>query len=468
MQFDRNLKKRGKIMLKKIISLFLAAACVLCLVSCGKKDGGKYTSGKNNGSSDASGGIKQTTVADEEVLKTNLATADFGGKDYTFYYWYETNEIIGRKIAAFNKAHNANIGVTIGSSFQSDIAKSIAQGTPYDLIANHGMYFPQTIFADLYEPLEGYIEELDYFNPDKPANGGLSKTVNEAFTWDGKLYAAGSAKAVYSYVYYYNKKAFSDAGLEDPYKLWKSGKWTWNKVKEMSAQITDLANNVGFLMAPDLFPWLNLNAVSPVKGSGRNITENLGDTEVMKAFNSYAELFFGDSPMSLTSYAPLESGKSYSCIAVSDAFTVYAKAAKNSAAFDKKAENLGAVPIPEGLTPNGLYPTHAAQGYSSAKGAKDPKIAAAYALFESRSEDSDIGSALQLPAEVRNYVDNAFSTKGFLSSNSGYQDSEGTRIDNILNKISIEIKNGADVASTVAAQRNTVTRIINDCLSRAK
>lgn len=329
------------------------------------------------------------------------------------------------------------------------------------------MYFPQTIFADLYEPLEGYIEEADFFNSDDPQNGGLSKVVNSAFSWNGKLYAAGSAKSVYSYVFYYNKKLYSDAELKGPYKLWKDKKWTWDKVKEMSAQVTDLANNVAFLMAPDLTPWLNVNGISPVKGEGKNASENLGDTAVMNAMNSYAGLFFGDNPMSLTSYAPLESEKSYSSIVVSDAFTVLAKAAKNSAAFDKKAENLGAVPIPDGLTPNGMYPTHAAQGYSAAKGAKDPSIAAAYALFESRTEDNDINSNLQLPAEIRNYVDNAFAKNGFISI-FGYQNSEGTRIENILNKIATDIKIGADVASTVSAQRNTVTRIINDCLARAK
>ena len=452
-------------MLKKTVSALMALICIFCFASCGKKSDDKGTNSKNS-SAAGTNGITQTNV-DSELLKTKLATADFGGKDYTFYYWYETNEIIGRKIAAFNKTHNANITVTIGTSFQNDIAKSIAQGTPYDIIANHGMYFPQTIFADLYEPLEGYIEEADFFNSDAPQNGGLSKAVNSAFSWNGKLYAAGSAKSVYSYVFYYNKKLYSDAGLEDPYKLWKDKKWTWDKVKEMSAQVTDLANNVAFLMAPDLTPWLNVNGVSPVKGEGKNASENLGDTAVMNAMNSYAGLFFGDNPMSLTSYAPLESGKSYSSIAVSDAFTVLAKAAKNSAAFDKKAENLGAVPIPEGLTPNGMYPTHAAQGYSAAKGAKDPSIAAAYALFESRTEDSDINSNLQLPAEIRNYVDNAFAKNGFISI-FGYQNSEGTRIENILNKIATDIKGGADVASTVSAQRNTVTRIISDCLARAK
>lgn len=95
----------------------MALICIFCFASCGKKSDDKETNGKNSSSAGTSG-ITQTNV-DSELLKTKIATADFDGKDYTFYYWYETNEIIGRKIAAFNKAHNANITVTIGTSFKT-------------------------------------------------------------------------------------------------------------------------------------------------------------------------------------------------------------------------------------------------------------------------------------------------------------------------------------------------------------
>ncbi len=450
-------------MLKKALCIILSLSCVLSFAACGGSNGNKNGGGE---SKNTSGGI-QTAEVDAEVLKTKLATKDYRGEDFTFYYWYETNEIINRKVAAFNKAHNANVSVTIGTDFANDIAKSIADGTPYDLIANHCNFFPQTIFSDLYEPLEGYIEELDYYNADKPNNWGISKTVNEAFTWNGKLYAAGSTKAVYPYAFYYNKKAFSDAGLEDPYTLWKAGKWTWDKAKEMSNEVTDIANSKCFLSAPELFIWLTLNGVSAVKRDGQNFTENLGDKSVLDAMNSYSALFVGDNPMSLSTYATMANGKAYASITYTDAYTVEAKNAKNSSAFGKDSANLGVVPVPSGLTPDGKYAAHVPQGYSAAKGAKDPSVAACYALFESRTKDSDTGSALQMPSEIRNYIDEAFAKNGFLGY-SGLRDSEGKGVSNILSSMALDIQKGADVASTVAAQRNAVTRIISDCLSRAK
>lgn len=462
-------------MLKKIMCLCLAAACVLSFASCGgsdDKDNKGSSSGKSSKKTDSlvtSGGVLQVEVEDKKVLETKLATADFGGKDFTFMYWYEANEIVQRKVAAFNEAHNANVQIKVDTSgFENAIAKSIAEGTPYDIIANHCMFFPQSIFSDLYEPLDSYIDELDYFNSETSSNGGLSKAVNEQFTWNGKLYAAGSAKSVYSYVFYYNKKAFADAGLEDPYTLWKQGQWTWDKVKEMSSQVTDTANNVAFFAKFDLYPWLNINGVSAVKANGNSYTENLGDTDVLNAINAYANLFFGNDPMCLTTYSPMEGGKSFATISNTDAYTVYAKSAKTSSAFGKDASNLGVCPMPTGLTLGGKYPAHAGQGYSAAKGAKDPSVAAAYALFESRTEDSDVGSTLQMPAEVRNYVDEQFSANGFVGDQR-FQDSEGTRVSDIIEKqIAQKIWSGADVASTVSAQRNVITRIISDCFARAK
>ena len=48
----------------------------------------------------------------------------------------------------------------------------------------------------------------------------------------------------------------------------------------------------------------------------------------------------------------------------------------------------------------------------------------------------------------------------------GWTDSNGTSPNTYLKQIGDEIKGGADVASTVAAKRNEVTRCIADTLAR--
>ena len=460
-------------MLKRIFSFVLAITFALSVAACGgdsdvntsTKTSKKASSNKTD-SRVTSGGVS-VQVEDKSVLETDLAKSDFKGQSFTFYYWYQYGDIVDRKISLFNEKHNAKVELKVVSgNFSENIAKSIASGSPYDLIANHGNYFPQTIFSDIYEPLDSYIDELDMFNADAPENGGISKTVNEAFTWKGKLYACGSAKSVYQDVIYYNKLMFQNSGLEDPYELWKNGQWTWDKFVSMGKQVTDVANNICFLSGVDLTIWWTMCGLSPVTMSGDTYTENLGSEEIISATHKFAELFYGDEPIMLTKYADITSGKAYTGVGVTDAYSIYADAAKKSSKFGRSADNLGVVPMPTGLAKNNMYPGHAAQGYSAAKGAKEPSLPAAYALFESRTSDSDVGSTMQMPAEIRNYVEEQFAKNGFLGF-SGLENSEGVKSRELLDPVGTKIRNGEDVTASLSAVRSSLTRMISDSLSNA-
>lgn len=458
--------------MKRILSLSLAALLTLSLTACSSPEGGTSgtsdVSGKSNDFVE-SGGIVNNSVAEEVIAQSELANKKYDGKEFRFYYWYQPSEIVTRKVAAFNEAHDANVKIEVLSGdFQENIATSIASGQPFDIIANHGMFFPQTIFADLYEPLEDYIKDVDYFNAEAPENGGLSPVVNAAFTWKNKLYAAGSAKAVYQYVVYYNKRMFTEAGLEDPYELWKNDQWTWDKFTEMGTEVTDIAGEKGFLCWPDLRVWMRANGVEGIIQEGDSFKENLGDAKVMEVINAYRDLAYGDNPIAIIGDSnDFSNGRAYTSIAVTDAYTNNAQRARTSSAFGRDANNLGVVPIPDGLCADGKYPGHAPQGYSAAKGASDPSVAACYALFESRVEDTDVGSEMQMPAEIRNAVENAFAANGFIGFD-GLQDSNGVYSTSVIDRdIGLVIKEGGDVASTVNAQRSVVQRIINDVMSRA-
>ena len=427
--------------------------------------GSSGTGSGGTGSSGNSGGVS-VNVGDGKVLETKLAKSDFGGQSFVFYYWYEYGDIIDRKIELFNRQHNAKVSAqVISGSFEENIAKSIASGRPYDLIANHGIFFPNSIFLDIYEELSGYIDERDYFNASKPQNGGISKTVNAEFSWRGKLYACGSAKSVLQNVIYYNKLMFQNAGLEDPYQLWKNGQWTWNKFVTMGRMVTDVANNIGFLSAVDLTVWWTMCGVSPVNHYGDTYTENLGSQEIITATQQYANLYFGYSPISVakTGSTAFNSGKAYTMVSSTDAYDVYAMQAKKSGQFGRNANNLGVVPVPSGLAKGGKYPGHAAMGYSAAKGAKEPSLPCAYALFESRVVDSEV-SGIQLPVDVRNYVEEQFAVNGFLGF-SGLENSEGESSRTYLDKLGAKIRNGEDPISTVANARYGLTRMINDSVA---
>lgn len=500
---------------KRLISLFCAVSMIFCIAGCKtnktsseiSSDSDEFMSFNNNsatsdtsgeqgsngsqgttggktttgGKGTTGGGASISTTGDGNVRidvetpvtptqkKSILASKDYKGKTFTFMYWYEPDDIVRRKVAAFNKAHNANVKIVVVTGFLDSIAKSIAGGTPYDIVANHSDYFPQSIFSDLYEPLENYIATEDLHNASKPESGGISTAISDYFAWGGHYYALGSTKAVYPMVLYYNKKMFTEAGLEDPWELYKSGKWTWDKLVEMGKQVTDFSNNVTFLEAPGLGAWNTLNAISAVKMENGTYTEQFTTTQYINSCKMYQELFRGNTPICSSDLSIMfRNGQCYMSLAQTDAYKQNASFAKTNSHFGKTADNLGVVPVPYGpLNTSKAYPGAAPQGYSSIKGAKDPSIAACYALFESTYTDKKV-SGTQFPTDVRTEVEKLFAANPYASF-SGFSDSSGRRLAVVVNnEMGKSIREGADVNQTINNKLPDLQRIISDSLQNAK
>lgn len=495
-------------MTKKLMSLFCIVSMIFCIAGCktnktgseilstdddfmsfdnnstatDSSDGQSSTSGKGTGGKGTTGGGtvvsktedgNMTVSVDTPVTPTQkksiLASKDYKGKSFTFMYWYEPDDIVKRKVAAFNKAHNAKVKIVVVTGFLDSVAKSIASGTPYDIVANHSDYFPQSIFSDLYEPLEGYIATEDMHDSSKPETGGISAAISDNFAWGGHYYALGSTKAVYPMVFYYNKKMFTEAGLEDPWELYKSGKWTWNKLVEMGKQVTDFSNNITFLEAPGLGAWNAINAIPAVKMENGTYTAQFTSTQYINSCKMYQELFKGNTPICSSDLSIMfRNGQCYMSLDQTDAYKQNANFAKTNSHFGKTADNLGAVPAPAGpLNTSKAYPGAAPQGYSSIKGAKDPSVAACYALFESTYTDKEI-SGNQFPTDVRAEVEKLFAANPYASF-SGFTDSSGRRLATVINnEIGKSIREGADVNQTINNKLPDLQRIISDSLQNAK
>lgn len=463
-------------MLKKLLCLALAIVCVLTFAACGDNSG-KKSSSKNSSSEPlvsgdrvSSGGVGINSDVDQTLLESPLATKDYGGQEFKFYFWYQYGENIDRKISEFNKQHNANVVTEIGTSFSEDIAKSIVEGVPYDIIANHSDYFPQSVIADILAPLNEHLtDKRDFFDVNSVKNGGLSQEIIDAFTWGDQKYTAGSAQSIYSMVFYYNKKLFAEAELEDPYELWKNGQWTWDKCVEMSDMVTDPESSTAFLQEIYLSNWLTLNGVKYVTVDNKNKTakENLNDAKTLAAIQKWQDLYLSeDHPVCSTDTCDLfgSSKIAYAAISYTDVYASYADKALNKTTFDKNVANLGVVPMPTGLIDEGTYAGHVPQGYAAAKGAKDTSVAVCYALFESRLVETEIIAETQMPPEIMNAVNNAFATKGFLGF-SGWKDSTGTSPNSYIKELEKELKDGGDVASCVEAKRGEVTKCLQDTMS---
>ena len=208
-----------KSFLVRLLCLSLSLALVAGMAGCGGK-GGK-TGGAD---ADKPLGIEMDSVDDDVIANSKVANKTYDGKNFTFVFPYTPGEVTERRVASFNKEHNANIQIVVktGATLYQTLATAIASGTPYDMVSVYSHFFPNIAVQDLVEPLENYYGDIDLYNNDKPDNGGLNKEFNDFYTYNGHSYVVGSSKSVYHLMYIYNKKLYNDNGLEDPWELYKN------------------------------------------------------------------------------------------------------------------------------------------------------------------------------------------------------------------------------------------------------
>lgn len=370
----------------------------------------------NNSSNNSSNNTPNGTSSPDDIV---LNVKNYGGKNFTICLRDVPTEEFKRTVAAFNQTNNANLEIKVEANYDQSIAKSVSSGKPFDIVAYHPTFYSPKFMESYFEPLNSYITASDYSN-----TKGINKTLTEMFTYKGKIYSAVSSKSVAPYVIYYNKKLsemnYGAVKPYDPYELWKNGKWNFDKLKQLSHASL---HSAAFAVI-NLKDWLDIKGVNAISRSGDSFSSGLKTSNVKTALNSYKDMFYGSNPMMSNNVSNFNARSSNStCIYKIGTVEEYAQILKGSNdpyIDDLPESNVGVVPLPEGMYPNGKYPAKIARAYSSAKGASDPSVAAYFALFEGKLE-SDINNSTAMPAEIYNAVYQQFANGGFAGYNYGFQ-----------------------------------------------
>ena len=167
----------------------------------------------------------ETSLSRDEFIAK--MPANLKGKTLTYMYWWDAKkQMDGEAIAKFEKATGVTVKTEVASytDFQTQLTAKIAAQKSPDLVRLIGN---QTWQITALQP----ITNSGYDFKDKAWDQELLKD----FTFNGSIYAANLKDSAISdvAVIYYNVKALEDADMEDPYDLWKKGKWTWDKFWDM-------------------------------------------------------------------------------------------------------------------------------------------------------------------------------------------------------------------------------------------
>ena len=247
--------------LKSILSLMLVAVMMLTFAACGegKKDNDLGTdegwdiavSGNQGGTiSDVS--VPDSTsnnqsqvqqVKNADTLSYNQLVAqmpsELRGSTIHIYSWNPIRDVTGAQkvIDDFQKKTGIKVKWTQGNyeQYDTNIAAFINAGTSPDVIRYNTPNPARMYLCQDMKAATGYDFSGDIWD----AN------IRNEFTKKGKLFGV-TLKNTFNqqpWIVAYSKSNVERYGLEDPYTLWKEGKWTFEKMKEILTK----ANRCGAL-----------------------------------------------------------------------------------------------------------------------------------------------------------------------------------------------------------------------------
>ena len=179
---------------------------------------------------------------------------DFGGETVTFWNWgdwlferFEEGEIAEGRVEEAEELFNVNIEFEVilpQDRIETYTSRLLAGESTHDVwhAANRVGYYELLAIGGLY-PLSDILPE-EYYD-------GLRRDTIvpiETMAYQGKKYALGSPAATYGidtdfiirdlYFMYYNKDMIEEAGLPDPYDLYREGDWTYETFTELAREVT--------------------------------------------------------------------------------------------------------------------------------------------------------------------------------------------------------------------------------------
>lgn len=273
---------KTKMIICKAVSLFLLTSVVISgMNSCGNDDGGSDTSSAAPDTSaiTTSGETKDALEA-RKSIDDDLPAKDFGGRDFVIltddYQAKDMNvdnengEVVNDAVFKRNQTVSERFNVKISEmNYPFDDTTKYAQKVilagddEYQLSVNHVVSMSALVTQDLF--LNWY--DVPYIDFSKP---WWAKSTTEDLTYKGDkaILVVGdlALSAIYkTYCYFYDKDAAEDYRLENIYDIVKSGKWTLDKVSQVTKDIYKDLNGNGnrdeedyYGMTQDLYSGLNV------------------------------------------------------------------------------------------------------------------------------------------------------------------------------------------------------------------
>lgn len=336
--------------------------------SSSNKGSSTTSSTTQNGGSNTSVKTPTTKNADSLAWKDLLAQmpSTLRGTTLNVCSWNPIKDVTGAEkvISDFEKQTGIKVVWTQKSydTYEQDILAMINSGVAPDIMRyNHPtpakMYLTQDVKSATGYDFKGAIWD---------------KNATSAYTVNGKIYGVNLKNTFNQQptVVTYSMSTINRYKLEDPYVLWKEGKWTWKKFVEMCKDFKEETGRPAWMTSGHT-ETIWFNNVDMYKFDGKKYTSNLSDPKVLKAIQQSANnMADGLVCEAMREHDKLENGTYLF-------FTTNILATRRTDfhfSTLKANDDLYAVPVPTGVSSDGKYYQHYQEfeAYGIPKGARNP------------------------------------------------------------------------------------------------
>ncbi len=321
----------------------------------------------------SSGSVVTTTVPKENQIggkswKDVLASMpkNLRGTKLTMYNWNAATEYTGAPAVmdAFKKQTGIQVTwntISYGTYF-TKLPALIAAGDNIPDMVRIG--YADLSFLQNMAPLS--VSKYDF------TDKAWDKFMMDTLTFGGKTYGTTLQNTHISgvHVMFYNMALVDKYNYEDPYKLWKDGKWTWGKFVEMCEDAKEDGLTFGATGEGNFPAYLSSWGLTNLYFDGKKMASNWESANWLKANQELGDLYNKDYILGHGREETFDAGDALFYIGS----TVHARN-KNSYFGDLKAnKTLYFVPLPEQPELKKYYQGYCEiEAYGIPKGAKNPE-----------------------------------------------------------------------------------------------
>ena len=244
---------------KAIAGALALVSAVTAFSGCSGSGSPATTSGTTDSSAASTTGETQKQMSENEGVQSavNNVSAGENYKDIKvdtkikWMAWWDIQEaspavevfkkLYGtpeNKPKGYESVADENVFVNVKVSSYADrytsLSKLIQSDDSPDCFPFEICNYPYSVYQNLFQPLDGIID----FTTDDWAD---YKEAIDKFNWGGKNYCPIMSLVPTSFLWY-RKSTVEEAGLDDPWELYESGKWTWETFLTMARKFSDPDN----------------------------------------------------------------------------------------------------------------------------------------------------------------------------------------------------------------------------------